>query len=379
MSEYFFHSYLADYRPFKSYWNYEDGCVLTGCRRLYEATGDETYAAFVMSYLSRRVAEDGSLPSYLTENHCLDSFNCSKALFFADAAEPQSKYGRALQWQYAQLQAHPRTKSGLFWHKQMYPQQVWLDGLYMLLPFLAEYALWSPQDAPALREEIRKAFSFVYDKLRVPQTGLYRHGIDEAGVQAWADADTGVSASHWLRGEGWLLMALVDVIALLPDRQQTLAQALIAMLHEAVTALLPYLGKEGMFYQVIDRPDAPENYTEASGNAMIAYTMLRGAAMGVLPEEYGTIGEAVLSAVCRHKLTGEENALRLRDICACAGLGGATCRDGSCAYYCGEPRVENDPKGVGALMMACAASVQWRGRVRSAGCSREVLMREGKQ
>lgn len=379
MSESFFHSYLADYRPFKSYWNYEDGCVLTGCRRLYEATGDDNYAHFIMTYLSQRVAEDGFLPSYLREQYCLDSVNCSKALFFADAAEPQSKYGRALQWQYAQLKLHPRTKSGLFWHKQMYPQQVWLDGLYMLLPFLAEYALWSPDDAPALYEEIGNAFSFVYDKLRIPRTGLYRHGIDEAGVQAWADENTGVSASHWLRGEGWLLMALVDVIALLPDRRNALTKALIAMLQEAVTALMPYLGQEGMFYQVIDCPDATGNYTEASGNAMIAYTMLRGASLGILSEEYGIIGDAVLAAVCRYKLTGEGNVLRLHDICACAGLGGATCRDGSSAYYCTEPRVTNDPKGVGALMMACAASLQWRARTHNADRLQDAVMCEGKR
>lgn len=372
MLQRFFLHYLKEYRPFKTYWNYEDGCVLTACRRLYETTGDTQYADFIMAYLSRRVEDDGSIPTYPVMNHSLDSFNCSKALFFADAAEPRSKYHRALEWQLAQLSEHPRTKSGLFWHKQMYPQQVWLDGLYMLMPFLAEYALWSPEDAPALYDEIRRGFRFVYERLHIPENGLYRHGLDEARKQIWADAETGLSASHWLRGEGWLLMALADVIGLLPERQNNLAVMLTAMLREAAAALVPHLGDDGLLYHIIDRPDAAENYTETSGNAMIAYAFLRGASMGILPQAFAETGNGMLSALERQKLVQKNGDLLLTDICACAGLGGATCRDGSCAYYCAEPRVSNDPKGVGALLMAHAAALQWQNQSNAASTRNAV-------
>ncbi len=360
MLEGFFQSYLAAYQPFKSYWNYEDGCVLQGCRALYAATGKLCFCDFIMLYLDERVVPDGSIPSFLQDKHCLDSFQCSKALFFADAAAPDGKYAAALQRHPEYLRQHPRTKSGLLWHKDMYPQQVWLDGMYMLMPFLAEYARWSPGDATACTEEIRRAFAFVRENMCDIQTGLYRHGIDEAKVQHWADPQTGLSASCWLRGTGWLMMALVDCIALLADVDITLRHELIAMLRQAVQDLLPYRSADGLFYHVIHKPDMEGNYTETSGNAMIAYTLLRGGTMGVLSAEQAEIGAQMLECICKQKFVHSPDGIVLCDICRSAGLGGATHRDGSCAYYCSEPRVQNDPKGVGALMMAHAAMLQWQ-------------------
>ncbi len=366
MLEVFFQSYLEGYQPFKSYWNYEDGCVLQGCRSLYAATGDVRYRAHLMRYLDSRVEDDGCVPTFMQDKHCLDSFQCSKALFFADAVAPLGKYAAALRRHPAYLSQHPRTKSGLFWHKGMYPQQVWLDGMYMLMPFLAEYAVWSANDAAACTEEIRKAFAFVRQNMRDAKTGLYRHGIDEAKLQPWAEPQTGLSASCWLRGTGWLLMALVDCIALLQNVDSDLRGELIVMLRQAVSDLLPYRSESGLLYHVIDQPRANGNYTETSGNAMVAYTLLKGGVMGVLSTEQAAIGAQMLGCICQQKFVRSPDGIVLCDICRSAGLGGATHRDGSCAYYCSEPRVQNDPKGVGALMMAHAALLQWQQMNRSA-------------
>lgn len=354
MPEAFFQDYLAQYQPFKSYWNYEDGCILAACQRMYAVTGADCYAAFVLDYLSSRVEEDGSLPTYLTEAYSLDSYHCSKSLFFAAHLTGDLRYRRAISWQAAQIQHHPRTSSGFCWHKAIYPQQIWIDGLYMSVPFFAEYANltheahWYPM--------IARRFAYVRRHMRTPDTGLYRHGLDEARVQIWADVHTGLSATNWLRGEGWLLMALVDTLTLLPVAQDALRYALAQMLREALDALLPYRAEDGLFWQVIDAPDAVGNYTETSGSCMVAYALLRGAALGILTEEYGRLGQSILDAVQKTKLREG----KLCDICSAAGLGGASHRDGSLAYYLSEPISQNDPKGVGALMLAEAALQQWQ-------------------
>lgn len=362
MLEAFFQSYLAAYQPFKSYWNYEDGCVLQGCRGLYAVTGAAHYRDFIMHYLDERVTPDGSIPSFLREQYCLDSFQCSKALFFADAAVPHGKYAKALEHHLESLRQHPRTKSGLLWHKGIYPQQVWLDGMYMLMPFLAEYATWSAKDGASCVEEIRRAFAFVRQNMRDEKTGLYQHGIDEARVQPWADPKTGLSASSWLRGTGWLMMALTDCIGLLANVDTALRYELITMLQQSVQDLLPYRSESGLFYHVVHEPALEGNYTETSGNAMIAYTLLKGGVMGVFSAEQAEMGTHMLECICQQKCVQQQRGMVLGDICRSAGLGGAGAayRDGSSAYYCSEPRVQNDPKGVGALMMAHAALLQWQ-------------------
>ncbi len=360
MLEGFFQAYLAEYRPFKAYWNYEDGCILRGCRKLYGITGDACYADFVMDYLSPRVQEDGAVPTFLESKHCLDSFHCSKALFFADAAEAHGKYAQALRRHPGYLRCHPRTAEGLLWHKAMYPHQIWLDGLYMIMPFLAEYGVWSGEDAAACNAELRRAFAFVRQHMRDEENGLYRHGMDVEKRQSWADPRTGLSASCWLRGVGWLMMALVDCIPFTEQTDAALCEELKHMLRQAVEDLLPYRNEMGLFYHVVDQPDVKENYTETSGNAMLAYTLMQGAALEVLPAEQAQIGLDMLKALCENKLLQTDSGFVLGDICSSAGLGGATNRDGSCAYYCSEPRVQNDPKGVGALMLAYAAARQWQ-------------------
>ena len=347
----FFQEYLQHYQPYKDYWNYEDGCVLLGCRKLYEATGEAQYAAFITEYLSERVAEDGTIPSYPADRFALDSFNCGKALFFAAAQTGEARYHKAIAWQAAQIRQHPRTKSGLCWHKRIYPEQIWLDGIYMAAPFFAEYALYSGKSG--IYPQIGHCFDYLYQHLRDPKTGLYYHALDESRCQPWAHPETGLSRTYWLRGEGWLLMALADTYALLPEHQSKLREQLAQMLTEASEALLQYRTETGLLCQVIDRQTLPQNYTESSGTLMAAYALMTGAAYGALPAEQFETGAAMLQAVIREKLQKTSAGTVLKDICSAAGLGGTPLRDGTCAYYLSEPAVSNDPKGVGALMLAC--------------------------
>ncbi|MBQ8922092.1 MAG: glycoside hydrolase family 88 protein [Oscillospiraceae bacterium] len=356
MTERFFKEYLARFKPFKTYWNYEDGCLLLGCQRMFEATGRSLYAEFVLRYLSQRIEQNGSIPTYLTDAHSLDSFNCGKVLFFAADLTNEDRYRRAADWIAEQIQAHPRTKSGFCWHKEIYPEQIWIDGVYMAAPFFAQYAGRTRNDR--VYQEIGRWFAFVKKHMRNPENGLYYHGLDEARAQRWANPQTGLSRSHWLRGEGWLLMALTDTLALLPESQHELRALLSGMLRDAEASLRPFRNADGCFLQVIDRQDAEGNYTETSGNLMIAYAFMRGAEMGVLDAAAGQCGAQILNTIKSEKLIQSPDGMHLTGICSAAGLGGITDRDGSCAYYLSEPVVSDDPKGVGVLMLAEAVRLQ---------------------
>ena len=260
----------------------------------------------------------------------------------------------AIDRQIEHLRQHPRTVSGLCWHKGIYPNQVWLDGCFMAAPFFAAYASLPGNDA--LYSEILHCFRYIRRNLRDEKTGLYYHGLDESRAQDWADRNTGRSAAFWLRGMGWLLMALTDTAVLLPDKQKTAKAELSDMLNEALTALLRFRAPDGLFWQVIDQPALAGNYTETSGSLMTAYALMRGAGEGLLPQACYDTGRGIFDAVIREKLRQTENGTALTGICASAGLGGAPYRDGTSSYYLSEPVVANDPKGVGVLMMADAAA-----------------------
>ena len=358
MTEDFFRAYLADYRPFKPYWNYEDGCVLLGCERMYRVTGKTDYADFILRYLAERIAPDGTICDYPESLYSLDSFNSSKVLYFAWQHTGELRYRLAIHRQAAKIEQHPRTDSGMLWHKSIYPYQIWLDGLFMAAPFFSAYA--DMNGDAKMFAAIRQRFRYFRNRLRDPETGLYHHGLDESRTQKWADPETGCSSAFWLRGMGWLLMALTDTAAFLPSAQSAVRKELSEMLNEAVAALCRYRAENGLFYQVIDRADADGNYTETSGSLMAACAMMRGAGTGMLPAVYYETGLSVLQAVKAEKLCRNGSCLLLTDICSSAGLGGDPYRDGSCAYYLSEPRVCNDPKGVGILMAAEAAALAFR-------------------
>ena len=131
--------FLKRFQPYKTYWNYEDGCVLKGCIDLYRATGEAVYRDFVLNYLNTFVAEDGSIPNYEMRQYNIDSINCGKALYFGLDETGDERYRKAIEFHMQRLREHPRCECGNFWHKELYPHQIWLDGLYMAQPFYMNY------------------------------------------------------------------------------------------------------------------------------------------------------------------------------------------------------------------------------------------------
>ncbi|MBE6854291.1 MAG: glycosyl hydrolase family 88 [Ruminococcus sp.] len=348
----YFDAYLSHYRNYKPYWNYEDGCVLIGCQQLYQATGRQKYLDFILRYLEDFLQPDGTIRPFEPEKRNIDCFNPGKILFLAERATGNEKYRRAADYLIRHLKEQPRNKNGSFFHKAIYPDQVWLDGLYMAQPFYLEYDIRYGQKQAY--DDILMQYRNARRYMRDASTGLYFHGYDAERIQPWADKTTGCSKNFWLRATGWFFMSLADIIELIPSEDKDYAAEFITLFTELAEALLPWRDKEtGLFYQVINHPKALGNYTETSGSAMIAYALMKASRLG-LPDcdRYGRIGTEMICALHDRKLIARGQALHLTDICSVAGLGYD--RDGSLDYYFSERIVEDDAKGVGAFMMAYA-------------------------
>lgn len=349
-------SYLANYKNYKDYWNYEDGCTLKAARDLYELTGDEKYIRFILDYLSGCVNEEGRITNYEDGKYNIDSVNSGKCLFAAYDYTKEEKYKNAIEQIMDQVRTQPRCKCGNFFHKKIYPNQIWLDGLYMAQPFYMEYETRFHN-----REgytDIVSQFENVQKYLLNEEKGLCYHGYDESKSIFWADKETGCSKNFWLRSMGWYLMALVDVIDHMDSDIYESYHSLLDIYRKMIAGILPYMDDEtGLFYDVIDRPDAEGNYLETSGSSMVAYAILKGCNMGILlKEKYLPLGKWMMESLMEKMLVEREDGFHLGGIVSVSGLGPADNerRDGSVEYYLSEPVVEDDPKGVGCFFMAYA-------------------------
>jgi unsaturated rhamnogalacturonyl hydrolase len=340
-------TYLSQWKPYRSFWNYEDGCIYKGCLDLAAATGEQRFQDFAYRVVSERVAEDGTLQGYDANEFNIDNVNAGKVLFTLFAQTGEERFRLAIDQQHAQLERHPRTRSGNFWHKKIYPHQVWLDGLYMAQPFRCAYANLTSQ--PEIFEDVARQFRHVHEVMRDSASGLYYHGWDESHAERWSNPQTGCSPCFWGRAMGWYMMALVDSLELMSD-SHTMSEAL----RETSDALLKVRSAGGLWFQVLDQGSRAGNYEEASASLMIAYAFMKGARVGVLAPSFGEAGARSLRACVERFLSDSE----LRGICGVAGLGNVPYRDGSYEYYLSEPIVANDPKGVGALFMALSEGCQ---------------------
>ena len=337
-------------------WNYIDGCMMTALLSLYEITGEARFFSFVESFIDAFVEEDGSIRTFRLEGHALDDINEGRVLFSLYKATGKEKYRRAADFLRAALDAQPRTPEGSWWHKQIYPDQVWLDGIYMAQPFSALYekSFGSGDYGDVLRQ-----VETVRARMRDPRTGLYYHGYDASRKVFWCDPETGLSRSFWLRAIGWFSVALADLCEILPEADSA---SLRETFRDLMRDLLPFSDPEtGMYYQVVDQAQAEGNYLETSGSSMIAYAMLKGARLGVLDASFASQGLKTFDGILRTNLSFTDGELNLNHICLVAGLGPEKDhrRDGTLAYYLSEPIVRNDAKGVAPLLM-CYTEVKRR-------------------
>ena len=343
-------------------WNYIDGCMMIALLNMHRITGEARYYEFAERFIDHYVFEDGSLRGYREEDYNLDNICEGRVLFDMYRMSGKEKYRRAIETLYGQIQRQPRTHEGNFWHKQIYPNQVWLDGLYMAQVFYARYTT-EMEDCRGY-EDIRRQFRTVRERMYDEKSGLYRHGYDASRMAFWADKETGCSKNPWLRSLGWFSAALIDVTAEIAPGHEDFRADMTAIARELAKSLLPCIDEEtNMLWQVPDQIGREGNYPETSGSAMIAYFYLKGARLGILDAAYAEVGERIFLSICRRYLTQREGKLNLGGICLVAGLGPENNRrrDGSYEYYISEPVVENDAKGLAPFLM-CYTELLLSGR-----------------
>lgn len=334
-------------------WNYIDGCMLTSLYTIYKLTGKRKYLNFIDDFLDYYVFEDGSIRGYELSTYNVDNINEGRALFDIYKETGKKKYRDAIELLYSQLKTQPRTKYGNFWHKQIYPDQVWLDGLYMAQVFYTRYE--TEFDDCKNYPDIVKQFSNVWKYMYDDEKRLYYHGWDVSKKSFWANPQTGLSKSFWLRSIGWYTVGLVDAISYFDPKEYKLRAKLITIFRKTIEGLERYIDPDmHMLWQVVDQGRRAGNYIETSGSAMIAYAMMKGARLNFVDKRFAQVGKEVFDGICREYLTETDGKLNLGGICLMAGLGpeDKPHRNGTYEYYISEPVVENDAKGTGPFIMA---------------------------
>lgn len=342
----FLQNYLRTWSPYRPWWNYEDGLIWKGALDLYGVTRDQVLLDYVLAEMETRVLPDGSMPTFLPKEYNIDHVNGGKILFPLYAFTGEERFRKAMDVQFAQLKEHPRTQSGNYWHKQIYPNQVWLDGLFMAQPYQVAYAKITGDEA--LFADSVQQFLSVERLLKKTENGLYFHGWDESRAERWSDPETGLSPNVWGRAMGWWIGALVEVYEASEGLDPNSRGEIARITRDTLEALMTFRSENGLWYQVVDQGAREGNYEEASASAMIAYGLLKAARFKVVGPELGRAGLESLKAVTARFVTPSA----LNGICGVAGLGNTPYRDGSYEYYLSEKITPNDPKGVGALMWA---------------------------
>lgn len=334
----------------KPAWNYIDGCMITALLCASEITGEKKYFDFAENFIDYYVFDDGTIRGYSKEKFNLDDVNEGKVLFELYEKTHKEKYKKAISLLESQLEEQPRTATGNFWHKQIYPNQIWLDGLYMGQVFSALYKKYfGNKDYSDVVNQYKSVRKLMFDENKK----LYYHGCDCSKKAFWADKETGCSKNFWLRSIGWFCISLIDIIEFIDD--ENAKSELVKIFAEEIDGISQYADKETlMYYQVVDKGGEEGNYLETSGSSMIAYAMMKGARLGVIDGKYAEQGRKTFDGICKKYLSISENGdLNLGGICLVAGLGPEDNprRDGSYEYYISEPVVENDAKGVAPFVL----------------------------
>ena len=341
-------SFSLDNKPAK--WTYDQGVVLKGIEGVWNVTGDGKYFRYMQQSMDFFVDKDGNIKTYKQDEFNIDNVNNGRILLLLYKVTNNEKYWKAATQLREQLRKHPRTSDGGFWHKKIYPSQMWLDGLYMGEPFYAEYADFAHEDSSF--NDIARQFILMEKHARDSKTGLLYHGWDESKEQKWADPATGRSPNFWGRAMGWYGMALVDVLDYFPAGHPQ-RKELIAILNRFADAIAKVQdAKTGLWWDVLNLPGRQGNYPEASASSMFVYTIAKGVRNGYLTPAKISIAKKGYDGIVKQFVKVENGLTNLYGTVKVSGLGGNPYRDGSYKYYTGEPVIVNDPKGMGAFIQA---------------------------
>lgn len=332
-------------------WGYHQGLICKAMLDMWQYTGDDLYWNYAKNYMDTILTIEGKIKTYNVESYNIDMINAGKTLFTFLQETGDDRFDKAIQVLRNQMRTHPRTSEGGFWHKKRYPHQMWLDGLYMGAPFLAQYA--KEFNEPELFDDAVHQILLVEKHHYDPETGLYYHGWDESRGQQWADEHTGQSPNFWGRSIGWFAMALVDVLDYLPAHHKD-REEVITIVNKVARGIEQFQDTEtGVWYQVVDQGDRQGNYLESSASGMFVYFLYKAVRKGYIDKKYLSVADKGYSGLLRTFIKDDpEGTVSITDGCVVAGLGGDPYRDGSFEYYVSERVRDNDPKAVAPFIWA---------------------------
>ncbi|MEQ8580825.1 MAG: glycoside hydrolase family 88 protein [Marinoscillum sp.] len=341
---------LLDFRE-KPKWEYTNGLVCLSFFKVWKRTGDDRFLDYGKSYMDSMITDEGKILTYKLSDYNIDRINPGRFLIELNQITPKPEYKMAIETLREQMRNHPRTAEGGFWHKKRYPSQMWLDGLYMGSPFLAQYA--QLYDEPALFDDVANQFRLIDKYAYSNETGLYYHGWDESREQKWADPETGLSPEFWGRAMGWFSMAVVDVLDYFPEDHPQ-RDSLIVIVNKIARGIQKHQDPaSGVWWQVLDKGGKAGNYLEASCSSMFTYFLAKSIQKGYLDSSYQAMTKKAYAGLLREFIKeNEDGTISLTNVCGVAGLGGDPYREGTYEYYVGEIKRDNDPKGVGPFIMA---------------------------
>ncbi len=333
------------------FFGYSQGVGCCAMLKMWKLTGDKHYFDYVEKWADSLINDKGQIHLYRPETYNVDYVNSGKVLFDLYRETGKEKYKLAMNVLIKQLKNQPSTLDGGFWHKIIYPHQIWLDGIYMASPFMAQYG--AEFNKPRWIDEAVKQITVCQKHTYDAKTGLYYHAWDESKSQRWADPVTGHSPNFWGRSMGWWFMALVDVLDFVPENHPGRA-SIISWIQGLADTLPKYQDKDGLWYQVLDQPKRKGNFPEASVTTQFMYAYAKAVNKGYIDKKYRVYAEKAFDGL-RNKLLVEntDGTLTLTRCCQVGGLGGNPYRDGSFEYYVGEKIRDNDAKATGPFIMGC--------------------------
>jgi len=331
-------------------WDYKIGMILTAYQKLYNKTNDTKYYDYIKGYADIFIDETGAIKKFDPANHSLDNINAGKILFDLYNKTKEEKYLIALKTLRNNFDDYPRTQSGGFWHKKIYPNQMWLDGLYMGEPFYARYT--AEFEGGEKLNDVAHQFELLREHTFDKKTDLYFHAWDESKQMPWANKETGTAPHIWLRAIGWYGMALVDALDYFPKGHPK-RNELIGYLNELAIAVTKYQDKSGLWYQIPNLQNQKGNYLESSGSSMLVYALAKGVHKGYLPAKFEKVANKGFDGLIKNLIkVDKDGEIHITQVCASAGLGGNPYRDGSFEYYMSEKIVTDNSHGLGAFLLA---------------------------
>lgn len=343
-------SSTVDFNP-KGKWGYTAGLVAKSMVELWKQTGEIKYYDYAKSYADQFINANGEIKGYKRSDFNIDNVNSGNFLFDLYQNTHDDRYKKAIFILRDQLNDHPRTTEGGFWHKKRYTHQMWLDGLYMGEPFYARFG--SEFNEPEAFDDVINQFVVVHKHTYNSEVGLNYHGWDESKEQAWANPENGCSLHFWGRAMGWYAMAVVDILDFIPENHPK-REELIGIVKQVAAGIEEVQDpKTGLWYQVLDLGNKEGNYLESSCSCMFVYSLLKASRLNYIDKRYRLVAEKGYDGILKNFIKENvDETISIKSVCSVAGLGGTPYRDGSYDYYIKEPVRDNDPKGIGPFILA---------------------------